>query len=131
MCCISTAGTSNSALPVPPTSTTFVYCIPTSGIGDAGTAPFRDARLPNQNAKPVSAIAPTAPTAAPAIQGCGVLLLGVDVIDGRIATEDVKELDEVVDDIGAAPEKVGGLEGMRTSGNVIVGPAKGAEDVLE
>jgi hypothetical protein len=87
--------------------------------------------LPNQNAKPVSAIAPTTPIAAPAIQVCGALLLGVDIVDGKIAAEDAEEPNEVVDDVSAAPGNVGGLEGMKTSGNVVVGLAKGADDVLE
>jgi hypothetical protein len=130
--CISIAGTPNSALLVPPTSIAFVYCMLIAGTTDAGLALLREVRLPNQNASPVSAIAPTAPIAAPAIQVCGLLLPGVVVVVATVALDDVEEMDEVADEIGEAFEEVEAmLEETETTGNAIVGPAKGVEDVLE
>jgi hypothetical protein len=118
MYCVSTAGTSNCALPVPRTSATFVYCILTAGIGDAGLARLREDRLLNQNASPVSAIAPTAPIVAPAIQVCGPLLPVAVVAVGTVAPEDVEELDKVVDEIGEAFEEVAAALGATKTNKV-------------
>jgi hypothetical protein len=130
--CVSTAGTSNSALLVPRTSATFVHCILTAGIGDAGLARLREDRLPNQNASPVSAIAPTAPIAAPAIQACGPLLPVVVIAVGIVAPEDVEELDKVVGEIGEAFEEVAAALGATKTNKVETDElGKEAEDALD